>query len=113
MDPIDTSAEWDHLYPAASPPTAEEARLRAIKICAVRETFEECGILLSESTTSTAKDVWDKVPEQERMIWRDKVRGALWFLAAEDQQLKTCTMLPGPLERDSLSGSVQDDFVQG
>lgn len=45
--------------------------MRAIKICAVRETFEEAGILLREGEGNEA---WREVKEEDRRIWRDKVR---------------------------------------
>mgnify|MGYP001558548835 FL=1 len=72
MDPIDTSPAWNALYPALATP--EEVKLQALKLCAVRETFEECGILLAESDSSSGERVWEGVKEEQRRVWRDKVR---------------------------------------
>jgi nucleoside diphosphate-linked moiety X motif protein 19 len=48
-----------------------------VKLCAVRETFEECGILLLEGK-GKGKERWAAVKEAERRVWRDKVRFSLW-----------------------------------
>lgn len=63
--------EWDALYPDWG---SESKESRAIKLCAVRETFEESGILLCECTSpGGAKAKWEGVSEAERKVWRDKV----------------------------------------
>lgn len=76
MDPIDSSNVWDELYPSvgSQPIDAEAARMRCLQICAARECFEECGILLEESAGGKGKAVWAGVPAAQRMEWRDKVR---------------------------------------
>ena len=73
MDPIDSSSVWDELYPTTSPNTEAAARMRRLRICAARECFEECGILLEESPESKGKELWSQMPEAERRAWRDKV----------------------------------------
>lgn len=70
MDPIDVSKEWDAYYPDSAGLSVEEKRFRSLQICACRETFEECGILLLEGG---GEEVWRGVGEAERRVWRDKV----------------------------------------
>lgn len=84
LDPSDTSPEWASFFPSpstllpSSVSAEAERRMQAIKICAVRETFEECGILLHDSMPGQipgrAAEVWAGVGEEERRQWRDKVR---------------------------------------
>lgn len=106
MDPIDTSPAWSSLYPALSTP--EEVKLHSLKLCAVRETFEECGILLAESDSASGERVWEGVKEEERRVWRDKVRyarGAGGRGADED--------VAGSFEWRCVLGSVQAAFGGG
>lgn len=70
MDPIDVSHEWEGFYPDSAGLSVEEKRFRSLQICACRETFEECGILLLEGG---GEEVWRAVGEAERKVWRDKV----------------------------------------
>lgn len=44
-----------------------------MKLCAVRETFEECGILLLEGGGSKGRERWAAMDEPQRKLWRDKV----------------------------------------
>ncbi|KAL8280607.1 hypothetical protein RQP46_006930 [Phenoliferia psychrophenolica] len=75
VDPIDSSNVWDELYPESlgQPDADAVARMRRLRICAARECFEECGILLEESKGSKGKEIWAAIPESERKVWRDKV----------------------------------------
>lgn len=77
LDPSDVSPEWNSLCPPSEGEDAEGARMRAIKICAVRETFEEAGILLREGEGNEA---WKEVKEEDRRVWRDKVSTILEFV---------------------------------
>ncbi|KAK4703401.1 hypothetical protein P7C70_g2819, partial [Phenoliferia sp. Uapishka_3] len=70
VDPIDSSNVWDPLYP-----DEKDARIRHLKLCAARECFEECGILLEESNGGKGKEIWAGVSEEDRRMWRDKVHG--------------------------------------
>ena len=77
MDPIDSaSSVWSSLFPSDQPLSAEEAKTQTVKICAVRETFEECGILLMEENgekKGNGREKWAALGEKERKAWRDKV----------------------------------------
>lgn len=73
IDPIDRdSAAWATLFPDASGLSAEDQRMQSMKLCAVRETFEECGILMYEG--GAANERWASVSEEQRREWRTKVR---------------------------------------
>lgn len=75
IDAGDRLAAWDEFYPTSQPLDEAGLRERAIKICALRETFEEAGVLLSECTSAVGggQAKWDKITEIERRTWRDKV----------------------------------------
>ncbi|KAI5479924.1 NUDIX hydrolase domain containing protein [Pseudohyphozyma bogoriensis] len=89
VDPSDSSPRWNSLFPAPahhddSALTAdEEQQIRQTRICAVRECFEECGVLLLEDGVADDGVVvpgvggkkWDAMPEDERKVWREKVHG--------------------------------------
>lgn len=68
MDPVDRQTDkWKRFLPA-SVESDDEAQL-SLKLCAIRETFEECGILLADNHA----EAWHRLTEQERREWRDKV----------------------------------------
>lgn len=46
--------------------------MQSMKLCAIRETFEECGILMLEGNED-AKTAWSAIAEEERRRWRTKV----------------------------------------
>lgn len=64
MDPIDRQLDvWRPMFADEK----DDTQL-SYKICALRETFEECGILLGDHA-----EKWEAVPENERRQWRDRV----------------------------------------
>jgi 8-oxo-dGTP pyrophosphatase MutT (NUDIX family) len=66
--------EWDEFYPTNSPLNEAQLKERSIKICALRETFEEAGVLLTEClSVGGGKKKWEGITESERRVWRDKV----------------------------------------
>lgn len=73
VDPIDSAAStWASLFPSS----ADEPRMQTMKLCAVRETFEECGILLAEEDGQSGgkgREKWAALGDGERKAWRDKV----------------------------------------
>lgn len=73
VDPIDKDVDvWSELFPSFKQMSAEDQRMLTMKLCAVRETFEECGILLLEGSEA-AKSRWAAVPEDQRRQWRTRV----------------------------------------
>ncbi|KAM0749258.1 hypothetical protein T439DRAFT_381637 [Meredithblackwellia eburnea MCA 4105] len=74
LDAADKDSAWKSLYSSS---TVVDSSDLALRLCAVRETFEESGVLLVEddedSSGKKGHEVWASVPEQERKQWRDKV----------------------------------------
>lgn len=86
MDPIDTNfSAWSYFFPEEKGKklNEEEVKMQCLKLCAVRETFEESGILLieesEEGNRGRGEKVWEGVSEKERLEWRDKVRFSFFF----------------------------------
>ena len=73
-DAGDSLSKWSHLFPNHAGLSPEEQKMESVKLCAVRETFEEAGILLTECVTSgRGKGNWKAMQEVDRKVWRDKV----------------------------------------
>ncbi|BGP27176.1 NUDIX hydrolase domain containing protein [Rhodotorula toruloides] len=82
IDPIDLDLEaWTPFFPPAtqaSPPSTSGLtadRLLALRLCAIRETFEESGLLLLEQSSSAAspQTKWDRLSAEEKTRWREAV----------------------------------------
>ncbi|GAA5962877.1 hypothetical protein JCM3765_005901 [Sporobolomyces pararoseus] len=86
VDPIDRDAEaWSSRFPSstaftAGVPMLNEAEMQVVKLCAIRETFEESGVLLFEPTSSSDHDKqkevqekWRKTDERTKTHLREKV----------------------------------------
>ena len=93
VDPIDRDVTaWSRLFPSDTHLSEEVERTQLMKLCAVRETFEECGILLLEGSDDSRAH-WAAVPEAERRKWRKRVHGSgpdfieLFQSLAGDQQV--------------------------
>lgn len=93
MDPIDTNIlVWSTFFPDLNEfgkkLSEEEVKMQCLKICAVRETFEESGILLIEESDlvnrGRGEKVWEGVSEKERLEWRDKVRSVSFSSFVDD-----------------------------
>lgn len=93
MDPIDTNIlAWSRFFPDLNEfgkkSSEEEVKMLCLKICAVRETFEESGILLIEESDlvnrGRGEKVWEGVSEKERLEWRDKVRSVSFSSFVDD-----------------------------
>ncbi|SCV69375.1 BQ2448_2395 [Microbotryum intermedium] len=71
LDPIDgDQMAWAGLLDKIE--NSEEAKARAVKLCALRETFEECGILLLDGQ-GNAKQRWSVISDEDKKAWRNKV----------------------------------------
>ncbi|KAK4057481.1 hypothetical protein OIO90_001550 [Microbotryomycetes sp. JL221] len=76
MDPIDSDTKaWQRFFSSPGSFSPEETKAQAMKLCAVRETFEESGILLLEGN-GKGKERWNAIKEEDRKRWRDKVHGS-------------------------------------
>jgi len=84
IDPIDLDADaWSSLFPPstspapATSPGLSPTELQSLKICAVRETFEESGLLLLEPETGasgpSAQEKWNALPAEDKTRWREEV----------------------------------------
>ncbi|BGP43070.1 hypothetical protein JCM10449v2_007085 [Rhodotorula kratochvilovae] len=84
IDPIDVdAAAWSSFFPPseASPTSGPNAaQLQSLKLCAVRETFEESGLLLLEppsgsaaETVDSAQYAWNNLAASEKTRWREEV----------------------------------------
>ncbi|GAA5855386.1 hypothetical protein JCM9279_006461 [Rhodotorula babjevae] len=84
IDPIDLDAEaWSSLFPPSTSPAPSTSpgltatELQSLKICAVRETFEESGLLLLEPETggsgASAQHAWNALPAEDKTRWREEV----------------------------------------
>ncbi|ORY88246.1 hypothetical protein BCR35DRAFT_22950 [Leucosporidium creatinivorum] len=75
LDPIDSDfSAWESFFPSGSKLGEEEGKMQSVKLCAARETFEECGILLLEGgNEGKGRQRWTEMKEEERKAWRDKV----------------------------------------
>jgi nucleoside diphosphate-linked moiety X motif 19, mitochondrial len=75
LDPIDSDfSAWDPFFLSRSGLSEQEKKMQSVKLCAARETFEECGILLLEGgTEGKGREKWSAMSEKERKAWRDKV----------------------------------------
>lgn len=62
IDPADRDPSWRSTAPRSN----EEAEHCAYKVCAVRETFEECGLLAGFGKG-------DSMSNEDREVWRKKV----------------------------------------
>ena len=58
-DKTDFSSQWAEILGSE-----DDAQIRALKVCALREAFEECGILLESGKREPLKD---------RAVWRNDV----------------------------------------
>ncbi|SGY76083.1 BQ5605_C005g03466 [Microbotryum silenes-dioicae] len=91
LDPIDRDqSAWTGLLDKIENP--EEAKARAVKLCALREAFEECGVLLLDGE-GNAKQRWIAISDTEKKAWRNKVYKdgksfveLFKFLSADDGQ---------------------------
>lgn len=86
IDPVDLdSSAWTSLFPpttssspAASSRLSSEA-LQALRLCAIRETLEETGLLLVESAHKgdqaalSAQQRWERLGAAEQTRWREEV----------------------------------------
>ncbi|GAA6049228.1 hypothetical protein JCM3770_003318 [Rhodotorula araucariae] len=87
IDPIDVdAAAWSSLFPPLEPVVASAstglspAEMQSLKLCAVRETFEESGLLLLEPPSATASGTvdsaqyaWNNLSAAEKTRWREEV----------------------------------------
>ncbi|GAA6059221.1 hypothetical protein JCM10212_006614 [Sporobolomyces blumeae] len=105
VDPIDRDvAAWSSMFPSLMPFTAgvptdptvttdtsassasttlSEAEMQTVKMCAIRETFEESGVLLFEPNapqgaqgslpSPDAERRWNQVGEKQKTEWRERV----------------------------------------
>lgn len=58
---------WRHLFTIPQEPGAQEDMVN--RMTAIRETFEESGILVLEGSTAS----WDRMGDTARQGWRDRV----------------------------------------
>ncbi|GAA6049501.1 NUDIX hydrolase domain containing protein [Rhodotorula toruloides] len=83
IDPIDLdSAAWASFFPSASkasPPSTSSLiadKLLALRLCAIRETFEESGLLLLKqqaSSVNSPQSRWNGLDPEEKTRWREAV----------------------------------------
>ncbi|GAA5995392.1 NUDIX hydrolase [Rhodotorula paludigena] len=86
IDPVDLdSSAWTSLFPptTSSSPAASSrlssGALQALKLCAIRETLEETGLLLVESAHKgdqaalSAQQRWERLGAAEQTRWREEV----------------------------------------
>ncbi|KAM0786819.1 hypothetical protein ACM66B_002250 [Microbotryomycetes sp. NB124-2] len=76
LDKIDTDTKaWQRFFPSPGSLTPDEAQAQALRLCAVRETFEESGVLLLEGS-GKGRERWAAIKEEDKRRWRDKVHGS-------------------------------------
>ncbi|KAK4052727.1 hypothetical protein OIV83_002014 [Microbotryomycetes sp. JL201] len=76
VDPIDTdSRAWQRFFSSPGSLSPEESKARSLRLCAVRETFEESGVLLLEGS-GKGRERWAATKEEDKRRWRDKVHGS-------------------------------------
>ncbi|GAA6010526.1 hypothetical protein JCM10207_001346 [Rhodosporidiobolus poonsookiae] len=82
LDPVDQSASLARFLPspavdsAALSSHADAASVQSLTLCALRETFEESGLLLlapPPTSTPGALERWQALGARERKEWRDRV----------------------------------------
>lgn len=65
LESVDSAAEWDEIL--GKQPTSDDQLLRSNKLASLRETFEECGLLL------VSKPAMAIISEKERNEWKLKI----------------------------------------
>lgn len=71
-DDADMIPEWTSILRPYSRGPEDDDHMQTMKICAIRETFEESGLLLSVDANGTF-DTWNKLSAEKREEWRKKV----------------------------------------
>ncbi|GAA5866103.1 hypothetical protein JCM8547_000599 [Rhodosporidiobolus lusitaniae] len=78
VDPVDSSPALLRFLPSSSSSSSHDpfsarspALLRTLKLTALRETFEESGLLLL--SPGTGRERWEKMGREERAEWRKRV----------------------------------------
>ena len=108
QDAGDELSKWSHLFPNHAGLSSEEAKMESIKLCAVRETFEEAGILLTECvSTGKGKASWKAMKEVDRKEWRDKVSLMLCLWRLSVVRRADPAGFEGTFEWKLVRGSVQ------